>query len=169
MLLADELLACECDKTPDQFRDLLINRLTERFSGLTIDRLVCSPDDALRYCDDIRQITDSKVLYDGVILKALMNIRKSADCPKGLRGSGKPKRNLKLDLPTQGCDLTPEAFKELAVDCFASMYKSKTIDEITCYPQQASALCNFVRTKAKAKSLTDDTILATLMNVRKAS
>lgn len=168
MLLADELRACECTDSPEKFRERLIEGLGESFPGRSIDSLVCTPFDALRYCETIRDGVGSQTLCDVVILKSLMNIRKRKDCPTGLKSVG-PRRNLIRDLQEAGCQSGAAAFKELVGDCLADMYKSRTIDELICHPREARALCNYIRTRAQCNSLTDNLILSTLMNVRKAS
>lgn len=168
MLLADELRACECTDSPEKFRERLIDSLSETFPGRSIDSLVCTPVDALSYCEKIRDEVGAQALYDVVILKSLMNIRKRKDCPTGLKSAG-PRRNLKRELQEAGCQSGAAAFKELVGDCLADMYKSRTIDELICHPREARALCNYVRTQAQCSSLTDNLILSTLMNVRKAA
>jgi hypothetical protein len=168
MILADELRACECTDSPEKFRERLTDGLAASFPGRSIDSLVCTPLDALTYCEKIRDGVGSQTLCDVVILKSLMNIRKQKDCPTGLKSAG-PRRNLKRDLQDAVCRLEAKAFKELVGDCLADMYKSRTIDEMICHPREARALCNYIRSRAQCTSLTDDLILSTLMNVRKAA
>ena len=167
MLLVNELQACGCNDSPEKFRERLINGLVAWFPGRTIDRLVCIPMDALEYCEKIRQDVGSQVLYDVVILKTLMNIRRRRDCPTGLNAGGS-RQNVSQELVAAGCQLAADKFKELVVDCLADMYKSQTIDEMVCHPREAGALCNYVRLRSKCDNLTDGLILSTLMNVRKA-
>jgi hypothetical protein len=168
MLLKQELAACQCKDSPEVFRDRLIRILTSQYPGRTIDALVCSPREALTYCNDVREEVGSECLFDGVILKALMNIRKRKDCPTGLR-KPRSRRNLQRELQEAGCRMDASAFKELTIDCLADMYKSLTIDEIVCHPREAMALCNYARMRARCEHLPDDLILSTLMNIRKAS
>src|SRR5690349_19893052 len=54
MRLADELLACGVLMPVDDFRERLVLRLTDWFSGRSIDGLVCEPTDSLRFCNGIR-------------------------------------------------------------------------------------------------------------------
>ncbi len=168
MILADELEVCECSDSPEKFRDRLIDGLMDWFPDRTIDSLVCAPMDALDYCDKIREGVGSESLFDAVILKSLMNIRKRKDCPTGLKSIGR-RRVVKRELEIAGCKMEAKAFKELVGDCLADMYKSRTIDELVCHPREASALCNYVRNRSECGDLTDEFILSTLMNVRKAA
>lgn len=167
MLLADELQACECNDSPEKFRARLIDGLMESYPGRTIDGLLCVPSDALEYCATIREGVGTESLHDAVILKTLMNIRKQKDCPTGLQSKG-GRRMLKRELVNVGCELAARDFRELVGDCLADMYKSRTIDEMLCHPREARALCNYVRSRSGCASLTDELVLSTLVNVRKA-
>lgn len=167
MLLASELKACDCSDSPEKFKERLIDGLSEFYPGQTIDGLVCTPIEALDYCNKIREGIGSESLADIVILKTLMNIRKAKNCPSGLR-SKRTRRVLSKELQSCGCELSPASFKELVGDCLADMYKSTTIDEIVCHPRQALALCNHIRMRASCGTLSDRLILSTLMNARKA-
>ena len=167
MLLVDELKACECNDSPEKFRVRLIEGLIEWFPDRTIDGLVCSPLEAIEYCLKIREGVGSDSLHDAIILKSLMNIRKRKDCPRGLKSSG-TRRLLQSELEAVGCKMPANTFKQAVVDCLADMYKSQTIDELLCHPREAHALCNYVRLRLDCQNLSDQLILSTLMNVRKA-
>ncbi len=167
MQLKQELKIAEVDESVDAFRERLINRLMEWFPGRTIDGLICRPAEALRYCDQMRSDVGSSSLCDIVILKALVNIRKQTKAPTGLLAKT-TRRNVKNELMSAGCDLEPDAFKELATDCLSGMYKDTTIDETLCHPREALALCNYVRQQAGCTGLADEFILSTIMNYRKA-
>lgn len=167
MLLADELSACRCELSPDDFRAQLIARLEEEFPGKNIDDLVCTPTDSLAYCNHIRSILNAPGLHDAVILKPLMNIRKRKDCPTNLKSSG-VRRYLRKELKNAGCKLWAGAFRTLVVDCLADMYRNRTIDSVVCHPNEAAKLCGIVRTRSGCANLGDTLILSTLMNVRKA-
>ena len=168
MKLKDELLVSECQDSPEKFRERLIDNLIHMFSGTTIDDLVCTPTDALAFCNSIREGVASEYLSDIVILKALINIRKQKNCPTDLKSRGK-RRNVKRTLLTAGCGLDPTSFKDLVADCCAGMWRDLTIDELVCQPREAKALCNYVRLKADNDTLSDNFILSTLMNVRKSA
>lgn len=168
MKLKDELRAGECQDSPEKFRERLIDNLISEFPNRTIDSLVCSPEDALSYCKSIREGVGSEYLSDIIILKALMNIRKVKECPTELKSSGR-RRNVKKELLSAGCDMSPVMFKDMTVDCMASMYRDLTIDELVCQPRDARALCNHARSVSGCAALSDEFILSTLMNVRKAS
>ena len=167
MKLVEELQAGECADSPEKFRERLVDHLIDSYPETTIDELVCTPDLALSYCNGIRDQVGSEFLSDVVILKALMNIRKQKSCPKGLKSRGR-RRNVKRELLNAGCDLSPDLFKDLVVDCLAAMFRDLTIDELVCQPREARPLCNYVRSRAECRGLTDNFILSTLMNVRKA-
>jgi hypothetical protein len=166
MKLIDELQACECTDSREKFRERLVDALQEQFTGTTIDDLVCAPDDAIRYCDFLRSETGCPNLLDAVILKTLMNIRKSKECPRDLKKRRTPQR-LQTALKDAACDLRPDQFRDLANDCLADMYKNRTIDELVCHPRESRALCNYVRAKAGCSILTSELILRTIMNSRK--
>jgi len=168
MILADELQACDCSDSPEKFKERLIEGLTGFHAGQTIDGLVCTPMEALEYCNKIRAGVGSESLADIVILKALMNIRKRKDCPVGLKPR-RTRRVLSNELKSCDCALPDNSFKQLVTDCIADMYKSRTIDEIVCHPREARALCNYIRQRASCGTLSDQLILSTLMNVRKAA
>lgn len=167
MLLAVELKAGECADSPAKFNKRLIDGIIKLCPKQTIDGLVCNPEQSLEFCNSIRAGVGSKCLSDAVILKALMNIRRRKDCPTGLKPI-RTRRVLKKELQHCDCSLESGAFRELAVDCLADMYKSRTIDELVCHPREARMLCNYIRKRADCKSLPDQLILSTLMNIRKA-
>ena len=168
MLLKNELAACNCTDSPEKFRERLIDAIQAHCPGMTIDGIVCDPKMALSYFGYVQEMIGSESLHEAVVLKTLMNIRKQKSCPTGLRSTGK-RRNLKRELEKAECRIEPARFKEIACDCHADMYKSRTIDEIVCHPREAMALCNYVRMKADCSYLSDDLILSTMMNVRKAA
>lgn len=168
MYLVSELKFSECDDTPSRFRERLIEVLQIDFPGRTIDDLVCNPQTALQYCETIRDSSNAPLLPDAVILKSLMNIRRRRDCPTGLK-KARTRRNLRRELDQAGCEIEADQFKLLACDCLADMYKSRTIDEVVCYPREANGLCNYVRNQAGCQGLADELILSTIMNVRKSA
>ncbi len=167
MLLVHELSACECPDSPEKFKERLIDTIQEDFPGLTIDDLVCEPDRALAYCERIRDEAEAPNLHDPVILKTLMNIRRNKLCPRELKIK-RHRINLDRALREHDCDLSPKEFREDLVDAFASMYKSRTIDELLCHPREARAFCNYSRSRLGCVELPNSLILRTLMNVRKA-
>lgn len=167
MQLSNELAVYGISETPSDFRRRLIERLLNDFPGRSIDSVVCRPRDAIRYCEMIRDDYESHP-PDVVILKTLMNIRRSKSCPTGLK-SPQSRKRLKTKLSEIGCPIGEDEFRVLVSDCLADMYKSQTIDEVLCHPHEAAALCNYVRARGKSDVLTDELILTTIMNNRKAA
>ena len=167
MRLSTELIAYGISETPDAFRDRLIAKLLDAFPGRSIDSVVCRPHDAIKYCQMIRKDTTSNP-PDVVILKTLMNIRRKSSCPTGLK-SPKARKHLKSKLNEIGCDIDDGEFRELVNDCLAEMYHNQTIDELLCHPLEAAALCVYVRNHGRSDVLTDEIILGTLLNNRKAA
>ena len=168
MRLAEELKVCECNDSPEKFRERLLACLMEHFPELTIENLVCLPILALAYCNRIREGVGSESLYDAVILNSLMNIRKSKNCPTRFKSVGR-RRLVSNELRAVGVQCSPAAFRELVANCLSDMYSPQTIDEIVCHPREARALCNYVRTKATSPELPDELILSTLLNARKGA
>lgn len=168
VLLAAELKASECQDSPEKFRERLVDGLVEQYPDQTIDGLLCTPLDSLAYCDRIREGVGSRCLADFLILKALMNIRKSKSCPVGLKRN-RNRTVLKSELLSVGYKIEAARFRELVVDCLFGMYRDRTIDELVCQPREARMFCNFVRQQTRCNDLRDQLILSTLMNVRKAS
>jgi len=166
MRLADELVASNCTFSEDDFRLILLKRLTSTYPDRTIDDLLCTPADADAYCDEIRRDIDNDNINNAVILKTLVNLRKSKSAPT--RGNARSPRNLTRELSSIGWTGTVDDFKDFVIDRFADMYKSRTIDELLCHPREAHELCKFVRNRSGITTLTDDLILSTLINVRKA-
>ncbi len=75
--LEEELAAGGCGLDPSAFRDLLLDQKERTSPSWTVDELVCHPDDAKNYCDAVRVATDAPRLPDDLILRTLMNIRRS--------------------------------------------------------------------------------------------
>jgi len=167
MHTSTELKLAGISESAVQFRNRLIARLQGSFPGFTIEQLLCTPELADQFVDLIRQEVHCPSLNGAVILGTLVNIRKRKDCPTGL--NNKRRRNRTKELADAGCALCLREFKELACDCLADMYTSRTIDSVLCYPDQARELSAYVRRRCDCSSLTDEMILSTIMNVRKAS
>lgn len=167
MLLKDELVTYGVSDSPAEFRDRLIAGLVEWYPGRSIDGLVCIPKDSDAYCHRIRDQMDCQDLPLVVILKTLMNRRRSKKCPTGLARKGS-KIHLASALREFDCLASPSGFRALVSDCLADMYKSRTIDEILCYPKQSKELCDYVRSSIACEKLPDELILTTLMNNRKS-
>ena len=75
--LKDELNEHHCSMDPIAFRDLLEQKKAATFPGLSFDDLVCRPDEAKRFCELIRAEPFCDKLPDFLILRTLMNVRKS--------------------------------------------------------------------------------------------
>ncbi|WP_437193573.1 hypothetical protein [Planctomicrobium sp. SH527] len=167
MILETELHDAAYPGTSDQFNNLLIETLIDSFPGRNIDRLICVPKDAVGYAKVIQKTQGAQLIPEYVILKALMNIRRRKEFPKGL--APERRRLLQTRLNQLNCSISAEFFRELCSDCLADMYKQQTIDEVLCHPNEATALCDFVRRKGKCDYYTNELILSTLLNIRKAA
>jgi hypothetical protein len=66
------------DLGPEEFVDLLADMMAQLYPAFTIDELLVRPREALRFCDAARQRLDCYDLPDDVILRALLNRRKSS-------------------------------------------------------------------------------------------
>jgi transcriptional regulator with XRE-family HTH domain len=75
--LEAELEECGCSMTPLGFRELLEDRKAIASASWTIDDLVCHPDEAKSFCNLIRAEAKCPRLPDDVILRTLMNVRRS--------------------------------------------------------------------------------------------
>lgn len=75
--LKDELNEHGCSMDPIAFRTLLEETKASSSPDLSFDDLVCRPDDAKKYCDLIRSQPSCDKLPDFLILRTLMNVRKS--------------------------------------------------------------------------------------------
>ena len=74
--LESELAEVGCDMDPKMFRELLEERHVTMHPNWTVDDLVCHPDEAKLYCEQIRVEVGAPV-PDHVILRTLMNARKA--------------------------------------------------------------------------------------------
>lgn len=74
--LKTELEEAGCEMDPKMFRDLLEERHATMHPNWTVDDLVCHPNAAVAYCDQIRSEVGAPV-PDHVILRRLMNARKA--------------------------------------------------------------------------------------------
>jgi hypothetical protein len=71
-----ELKDAGCSLDPKRFIELLEERHKSMHSDWTVDDLVCHPDQAKTYCEQIRSEVGAPV-PDHVILRRLMNARKA--------------------------------------------------------------------------------------------
>jgi hypothetical protein len=76
-VLKHELINNGCTIEPAVFKKRLVDIMSERFTGRTIDDLVCRPREAARFCDLIRDCTHCRALPNQLILRTLMNVRKA--------------------------------------------------------------------------------------------
>lgn len=74
--LEAELAAAGCSLDPKRFIELLEERHASMHANWTVDDLVCHPDEAKAYCEQIRSEVGAPV-PDHVILRRLMNARKA--------------------------------------------------------------------------------------------
>jgi hypothetical protein len=75
--LKDELNQHDCSMDPIAFRNLLEEKKAAMFPEWSFDDLVCRPDDAKKFCEVIRAEHSCSKLPDFLILRSLMNVRKS--------------------------------------------------------------------------------------------
>lgn len=71
-----ELKDAGCNLSPKEFLDLLEERHASMHPDWTVDDLVCHPDEAKEYCEQIRAAVGAPV-PDDIILRRLMNVRKA--------------------------------------------------------------------------------------------
>jgi hypothetical protein len=66
------------DMERDEFMDKMVDEFNATYRGtLSIDELCLRPRVALRFCDDVRQRTGFYDAPDDIILRSIMNRRKS--------------------------------------------------------------------------------------------
>lgn len=66
------------DIEKEEFVDILVNELAERFHGLwTVDELLLHPRDAMRFCDDVRHKHGFLEVPDQFLLRCMINRRKN--------------------------------------------------------------------------------------------
>lgn len=75
--LEEELEQCGCALTPSAFRELIEDMKAATSPAWTIDDLVCHPDEAKAFCETIRLKTSCSGMADDLILRTLMNVRRS--------------------------------------------------------------------------------------------
>lgn len=165
MSLKAELKAHGLSDSTEKFKERLRDALESQFPNYTIDDLLCEPAKASAYCEHLRLGIDCEEIGSHVFLKALVNMRKAGNGPT-TPDRDVTRRPLSKKLEEAGSTLEPRTVSEKIVDEFASMYKSRTVDDVLCYPAQASDFCQVVRRKLGDK-LPDKLILQTLMNERK--
>jgi len=71
-----ELTNAGCSMDPKMFTEILEKRHASMHPDWSVDDLVCHPDQAKKYCDQIRSDVGAPV-PDDVILRRLMNARKA--------------------------------------------------------------------------------------------
>ena len=71
-----ELTNAGCSLDPKRFIEILEERHASMHPDWTVDDLVCNPDQAKAYCEQIRSEVGAPV-PDHVILRRLMNARKA--------------------------------------------------------------------------------------------
>ena len=166
MKLSENLKACGFDGTPEDFRGILLESLRSDFPTSTIDIVLRTPAAATRFCECIRAQFPDANLHDGLILGALMNIRRRKDCPPKLIGAPS-KVKLSTLLADGGCSMEVADFRQLAAECLDTMCKGQSIHEVLCHPREALALCEYIRLKCKAAPLPHSLILQVLLTYRK--
>ena len=75
--LEDELEDCGCTIEQTEFREMLEEQKAITSPSWTIDELVCHPDEAKMFCKHIRTQAECGGLPDSLILRTLMNVRRS--------------------------------------------------------------------------------------------
>jgi hypothetical protein len=166
--LEDELKAVECALDVEAFRKTVIGLFTEMYPRWSDEDLLCLPREATRFCNMVRMRSGCDVA-DRTILRSLQNSRKAGrmdGLPRKVRGGSSL---LADELAAAGCDLDPEAFREMLVDLLHGMYRSWTDEELTCNPHESLRYCSEVRLRARAAELSDMLILRSLTNIRRRS
>jgi hypothetical protein len=65
------------DKTPDEFKEMLVDRLHSMYPAFSIDELLVRPQEAIDYCKSIRRTLENFDLPDDLILRPLLSTRKN--------------------------------------------------------------------------------------------
>jgi hypothetical protein len=158
------------------FQVEVIDAFQDGYPDTTVDDLITNPKEAMRFCLDTRSRLSEKGICsrlgrdkipDHLILRSLFNARKDPTLPRIYRKRTRSE-SLAKSLQQFGIDATRESFIEFLQDSFASMYKSKTLDELLVYPAEAEQLCIYLRKLLGNKSVPSSFLLKTLMNARKA-
>lgn len=82
--LASELKQYGAKVSAEEFNDMLQELYYAMGYVLTVDEFLCHPDEAKRFCCEVRRKVGKK-LPDDMILRRLLNIRKSHDGRKPRR------------------------------------------------------------------------------------
>jgi hypothetical protein len=158
------------------FQVQIIEAFDERYPSTTVDDLITNPAEALKFCREARsRLAEHGIcsrrgrdkIEDHLILRALFNARKDPSLPRIYRERTRSE-SLAKSLQALGINLNRESFIETLQDGLASMYKSKTLDELLVYPAEAEQLCDHLRNKLGVQSVPSNFLLKTLMNARKA-
>jgi transcriptional regulator with XRE-family HTH domain len=75
--LEDELEQFHCEWDAGAFREMLEENKSLFAPSWTVDELVCHPDEAKKFCNAIRSLEGCAGLPDDLILRTLMNVRRS--------------------------------------------------------------------------------------------
>ena len=94
MLLINELEACGFERGEEKFRKVVMSAFAQLHGNWTDEDLLCSPRDALHYCNTVRLDAGAPDAPDRLILRTLTNCRKAGRwAPKKKRIAKKlPKR-----------------------------------------------------------------------------
>lgn len=163
MTLKKELIAHGCPDSAEKFRDRLVDTLRNRFSGYTIDMLLCRPEKAAEFAADVISETDGK-LDEFFVLHQLLNLRKRKDCPTELKGSRK-RQTLVAALAEYDIDVDAEEFRDIIANSFLAIHRDLPPDRLLCLPTEAKAYCQHLR--STFQDIPDELILRTLLNIRK--
>ncbi len=71
------LMANGCDMPIEVFQDRIVDIMAEMFRSWSIDELLLHPRDGMEYCSTVRRTTGFHDLPDDLILRILLNRRKS--------------------------------------------------------------------------------------------
>lgn len=166
MKLSENLKACGFEGTPEVFRAILLESLRTDFPTSTIGAVLRTPAIATRFCEFVREQFPDANLHDAIILGTLINIRRRKECPQKL--IGKPSKvKLSKRLADGGCSMEVADFRQLAAACLETMCKGQSIQEVLRRPREALALCEYIKAKCKAASLSHSLILQVLLTLRK--
>ena len=75
--LSDALTMYEVKLSVDEFKTLLVDRLHDLYPSFSVDELLVRPREAVEFCRSIRRTLGNFDVPDDMILRPLLNSRKS--------------------------------------------------------------------------------------------
>ncbi|MFO0886232.1 MAG: hypothetical protein U0894_18985 [Pirellulales bacterium] len=151
------------------FKKYIVKEFNKGRGKRTIDDVLCDPVSAKAFCEAVRESLGSSDFFDGLILAALLNVRKNPSLKT--QSDAKKKRPATLQAKLKQCGLSVADQKDLGAKITGSLreiFKGYTIDNILCYPDEALALCRDIKADDPYKGVSDELILRKLLSIRKA-